>query len=162
MFGSPGEIMAGEAYYDTEEDPIMEEEAEYIDEMGQTIHIKTEPPAHKRKKITVPKKALKRATTRVISQQGLIKESPAKSINYEYTASPATPVSYPSTPQVRSRFAETGRVWERKLDELPLAQALQIEKSINDMLYEAAVANIAQIESTTPVIKVNITQHSPE
>lgn len=41
-----------------------------------------------------------------------------------------------------SRFAEMARVWERKLDELPLEQALGIEKKMSDMLFEAMITNL--------------------
>lgn len=41
-----------------------------------------------------------------------------------------------------SRFAEMAKVWERKLDELPLEQALGIEKKMSDMLFEAMMTNL--------------------
>lgn len=41
-----------------------------------------------------------------------------------------------------SRFADMARVWERKLEELPIEQALSIEKKMSDMLYEAMVVHI--------------------
>ena len=41
-----------------------------------------------------------------------------------------------------SKFAEIGRIWAMKLDDLPLEQALGIEKKMSDMLYEAMMTNL--------------------
>lgn len=41
-----------------------------------------------------------------------------------------------------SRFADMARVWERKLEELPIEMALGIEKKMSDMLYEAMVVHL--------------------
>lgn len=41
-----------------------------------------------------------------------------------------------------SRFSDMARAWERKLEELPLEQALEIEKKMSDMLYEATLTHL--------------------
>lgn len=48
-----------------------------------------------------------------------------------------------------SRFAGIAKVWERKLDELPLEQALSIEKKMSDMVYEAMLTNIQAQKAVT-------------
>lgn len=53
----------------------------------------------------------------------------------------------------KSRFSDVARVWERKLEELPLDQALQIEKNMNDMLYEA---NMACLQHHPGIVQVTI------
>lgn len=40
------------------------------------------------------------------------------------------------------RFEEAARVWTAKLEELPLEQALEIEKKMSDMLFEAMITNL--------------------
>lgn len=41
-----------------------------------------------------------------------------------------------------SKFEEAARVWAMKLDDLPLEQALGIEKKMSDMLFEAIITNL--------------------
>ena len=60
--------------------------------------------------------------------------------------SPGTSSSQPASCQCPtkppSRFADMAKVWERKLEELPLEQALEIEKKMSDMLYEAMLTHL--------------------
>lgn len=161
LFGSAQEIMPNDTYYETteqEEETIEEEHTEYVDGDNLTqeivhmkseeVHLKNEPTPVKRKR------GLGKKPVRISHHHHQQQQQP------QPVQSPTIYETYqsPSPAAAKSRFAEAVRVWERKLDDLPVAQALQIEKSINDMLYEAALANIQQTHQPA-VIKVNIAPH---
>lgn len=155
MFGASGEVTDHYFEEQPDQDPVgIEETHDYVDTDGvhhQEIHIKSEVGAVKRKRFGVVQSSPK------VSQRSV------SATTLPSTPTPqATEVAAPSrsVPRVKSRFTDCGLIWERKLADLPLIQALQIEKSINDMLYEAALANLpqVQIQHQPAVIKVAIGQ----
>lgn len=163
MFGTANEIdVPSEAYYESAENEESNEDEvqhhhEYVEALPQEIHMKAEP-SPKRKKVQLARKSAhsqSRPTSHLHHQQQRIVKTESPPTNYEFMTPAATPRSLP-----KSRFADAARVWERKLEDLPFSQALQIEKSINDLLYEASLANAQDLHHPAPVIKVNIaSQH---
>lgn len=140
------EIVTSEAYYETadqsEADHSLDDNVEYEDD---TLLEHIEEPSPKRLK----KEKKGNANIRGIVQRAL-----------GGGGTPKGDYASPRSSQPASPFAHAVRVWERKLNDLPLAQALQIEKYVNDMLYDASLANVTQATSQQPIIKVNITTPS--
>lgn len=142
------EILPSETYYETtsvadhhsQDDGTIEEQEEY----DMDTLVETDPSPKRKKQHLMARRPM--GTPRPLLRTPQQQQSPV-GVNY----SPATPAS---------PFAHAVRAWERKLNDLPLAQALQIEKYVNDMLYDASLANVQQTPPQAPIIKVNITAPS--
>lgn len=157
LFGTTNEVLDTGTYYesaDTEE-TIVEDTGhhEYVDADGipREIHVKQEAPP-KRKKLEI-KKVLPKVMPPPPARANVLKPP-----EYQYvtTTTHQQQQASPSSSRSLCKFADTARVWERKLEELPFPQALQLEKNINDMLYEAALSNLQEGYHQQAVIKVNI------
>ena len=145
-------------YYETAEQDQIDDSNAHFETVESVEEYKVEIP--KRKIVAPPRKSAVAPSPRIITPQGVQRNPkikyeisfPPEQHSSHRTQSPSP--SYVQKPAKRSRFEDVSRVWERKLSELPLGPALQLEKTINDLFYEAAVANLHQ--ENRDVVKVDI------
>lgn len=138
--------MSFQEYYET---PEHDEDADYEPEEPPEVTIKS--PKRKRKSKT----SLHGITpTKMNHLMTGLRHSP-------YAPPLVTAAATTPPPAIKTRFTDTARVWQRKLEDLPLATALQLEKNVNDMIFEATLANLQyqSPETTTVNVKVLTEQH---
>lgn len=135
-------------YYETpEHDEGQEEDYEQVEEPPEEI-IKS--PKRKRKSKTNPLGSTPSKMNHHLMTSGL-RHSPFSPAQPPVTAAVASPPA-----PVKTRFTDTARVWERKLCDLPLGIALQLEKNVNDMMFEATLANLQYQSPETTMVKVKV------